>query len=94
MSEYTKIETTPEVAAVLRASHRHLAVFESFSDPNGRAFGGSGEVGRMETAFGFPNTDYPLLYCRTTWLIVADAPSARSEEKHEYWLCIGKQGEA
>jgi hypothetical protein len=91
MSEYTRIETTPEVAAVLRASHRNMAVFESFSDPSGTEFGGSGEVGRMETAFGFPGTDYPLLYCRTTWLIGIDAPGKRSEEKHEYWLCIAKQ---
>jgi hypothetical protein len=91
MSEYRQIPTTPEVWAVIRASHPKMQVFSSYSDPGGRAFGGSGETGRMETAYGFEGQDFPTLAARTTWEIDPKQPYTRINETHEYWLCVGRQ---
>lgn len=93
MSEYLQIPTTPEVWAVIRASHPKMQVFSSYSDPDGRAFGGPGEKGRMETAYGFAGQDFPTLAARTTWEIDPEQPYKRINETHEYWLCVGKKEE-
>lgn len=88
MSEYLKIPTTPEVAAVIRARHGSaLKCFESFSDPDGTFNGGTGTVGRMETAYGFDGATHPILWCKTTWIINPDKPHRRIDEEHQYWLC-------
>lgn len=89
MSEYKKIKTTPEVWAVIRASHPDLIVFSSFSNPDGRAFGGAGENGEMQTAFGVSGCDYPLIEAVTRWDIDQEQPYKRINEVHHYWLCVG-----
>lgn len=89
MSEYKRIKTTPEVWAVIRASHPNMQVFSSYSDPDGRAFGGPGEKGCMETAYGFDGQDFPTLAARTTWDIDPEQHYKRINEAHEYWLCVG-----
>lgn len=94
MTTHRKIKTTPEVWAVIRASHPELKVFYSFSDPDGRAFGGPGEFGRMETELGFIDQDFPVLAARTTWEIDPEQPYKRINEQHEYWLCVGVEDEA
>lgn len=89
MSDWIRIPTSAEVAAVIRARHgKELIVFGSFSDPDGRFNGGSGEQGRMETMWGFVNTDAPILEARTTWDIDVEHEHKRINERHEYWLCI------
>jgi hypothetical protein len=90
MSDFTKVQTTHEVWLAIHAAHE-LQVFSSFSDPTGTFAGGPGEVGGMETGYGLRGTDFPLLWARTTWRIGPN--DERSEEKHEYWLCIGKEAE-
>lgn len=94
MADYIKIPTSPEVWAVIRARHPELKPFSSFSDPDGTFNGGPGERGRMETSYGFPNADFPILEASTTWIIDHAQPSSRIEQKNEYWLCIGKQENA
>lgn len=88
MPDYKRIKTSAEVWAVIKARHPELRVFSSFSDPEGSFMGGSGTVGRMETAYGFSNGDYPLMEARTTWGINHDEPHKRMNEEHEYWLCV------
>jgi hypothetical protein len=89
---YVRIATSAEVAAVIRARHdKELAVFASFSDPDGTFNGGAGERGRMETAWGFKGADAPILEARTTWTIDRKQQHKRIEEKHEYWLCAAKE---
>lgn len=87
-SEYTRIKTSPEVWAVIKARHHvDLKVFGSFSDPDGDHSSGEG---RMETSFGLDGADYPLMEAKTTWEINPDPNKRyhRINEKHEYWLCI------
>jgi hypothetical protein len=89
MSEYNKIPTSAEVCAVIRARHNDgMTVFSTFSDPDGTFNGGSGERGRMDTAYGFKGCDWPLIEYRTTWEIDHSTPYKRVNEKCEYWLCI------
>ncbi len=86
---YKKIKTTPEVWAVIRASHPELTVFSSFSDPEGGSEYGDGTP-RMETAYGFRGGDFPIIEAKTTWEYAKDEekPRVRKNEKHEYWLCL------
>lgn len=87
---YKKIETTPEVWNAIRKAHPDLGVYSSFSNPDGRAFGGAGEEGLMQTAYGFPeSSDYPILAAETRWEIDSDKPYERINERHKYWLCVG-----
>ncbi len=87
--DYKKIPTTPEVWAVIRIAHPELKPFSSFSDPEGGHELGDRKP-RMETSWGFPSADYPLLEARTTWERSSDPkkPWLRENEKHEYWLCL------
>ena len=81
MSEWIKIPTSPEVWAVIRARHYDkLKCFASYSDE-----------GDMMTAYGFENTDYPILEARTRWDVDPEKSGNRLNEKHEYWLCVGKE---
>lgn len=89
MADYITIPTSAEVCAVLRARHgAEMGVFSSFSDPDGRFNGGSGEFGRMETAYAIKGCHVPLIEYRTTWEIDPEATYKRINEKHEYWLCV------
>lgn len=85
--DYRKVQTSPEVCAVIRAKHRELKVFSSFSDPCCDFNGGPGERGRMETAYGFDGSAVPVIEARTTWDIDPECDYKRFNEAHEYWLC-------
>ena len=86
MSEVVRIPTTPEVWAVIHASHRgHLRLYSSFSDPDGTFRGGAGVYGVMETEYSLDGTDYPILKARTEWNIRG---SQRLNETNKYWLCV------
>jgi hypothetical protein len=87
MSDFVKIPTTPEVWAVIHASHRgRIQVYSSFSDPTGTFQGGPGERGVMDTEYSLGGTDYPILKARSEWDIAADGK--KSNETHKYWLCV------
>lgn len=87
MSDFVKVSTTPEVWAVIHASHKgRLQLYGTFSDPDGTFGGGSGERGVMDTGYSLDNTDYPILWARTEWDIAPDGK--RSNETHRYWLCV------
>lgn len=83
---YKQIPTSAEVYAVIRARHRDLVVFSSFSDPDG-SFNG-GDTGTMETVLGFKDAGYPLIKIKTTWEINREKPYERNNAKNEYWLCV------
>lgn len=87
MGNYIQIKTSPEVWAVIRARHRDLEVFGSFSAPDGED--GNPEQGRMFTSYGFSDGDFPIIAAQTTWEIDRNNPANRRNEKHEYWLCVG-----
>lgn len=87
MSDFVSIPTTPEVWAVIHASHKgRVQVYSSFSDPTGTFQGGPGERGVMETAYSLGGTDWPIMRARSEWDI--DADGKRSNETHKYWLCV------
>ena len=89
MTDWSRTQTSAEVWAVIHARHRHeLKVLASFSNPDGRAFGGNGERGEMETTYGFSGCDYPFMEVRTTWDIDPEQPYKRVNEKHVYWLLL------
>lgn len=90
MAEYKRIPTSAEVWAVIMAKHRaDLHVFSSFSNPDGTFCGGSGQQGRMDTAYGFKGSDYPLMEASTTWDIIrTQGGEKRENEQHQYWLCL------
>lgn len=81
--------TSAEVWAVIKARHGGiLKVFSSFSDPGGTCLGGPGERGVMETTYGLPSADYPLIGARTQWRINPEKPHERIDEQHEYFLFV------
>lgn len=91
MRDYIRIQTSPEVWAVIRARHgNELRVFSSYSAPAGDP-NGDPTQGRMCTAYGFDSGDFPVIEARTTWDIELDengeSKPTRKNEKHEYWLC-------
>lgn len=91
---YEITETSAEVWAVIRAKHHaDLVPFSTFSDPDGTMFGGSGQNGRMETAYGFQGADFPIMEAVTTWDIDRSEPYKRLNEKHRYWLCLPRKSE-
>jgi hypothetical protein len=84
-------ETSAEVWAVLRARHgKEFVVFSTFSDPDGTQFDGDGTRGRMETTYGFRNSDNPIIGACTTWDI--GEGDTRSTEQTTYFLMIKKDG--
>lgn len=94
-NEFERIPTSPEVYAVIRARHgSQMTVYATFSDPDGTFNGGPGERGRMETVWGIEGCDFPILEARTTWDIDPDQSHKRINEKHEYWLLIGRKEES
>jgi hypothetical protein len=89
MQDYRTVKTTPEVWAVIHASHRgQLRVFGSFSAPEGNYLTGNMSIGEMFTSYGFKHGDYPIMEARTTWTISRENDSRRKDEKTEYWLCL------
>lgn len=85
---YKKIPTTPEVWSVIRASHRELTVFSSYSAPEGDMFGDP-SICKMMTEYGFSDCDVPIIGAETTWKRHPEEQYKRDQEKHKYWLCVG-----
>jgi len=93
MNNYKKITTTPEVWAVIRASHPELKVFSTYSAPEGDQFGDP-DVCKMMTEYGFDGCNYPIIGAETTWDRDPDPKSyKRQNEKTIYWLCVGIDNE-
>lgn len=87
--DYQRITTTPEVWAVLRASHgKSLRVFSSYSNPSGND--GLSSERQMMTEYGLPNTDFPIIGAKTTWE-QGEKEHDRVNVKTEYWLCVAKE---
>lgn len=91
MDDFIKVPTSRAVWQAIHAAHMP-SVYASFSDPTGTFCGGPGEIGRMETGYCLPGTDFPILWARTTWNIGPN--DERNDERHEFWLCVGKKEEA
>lgn len=90
MSDYVKVQTTAQVWAAIMDAHRpQLQVFESFSNPDGHAFGGGGARGETMIVYGFVGSDTPLIGARTTWDIWLNQEGQvrHKNETHVYWLC-------
>jgi len=92
MSDFVRVTTSAEVWAVIRARHgKDMVPFSSFSDPDGTFNGGPGEVGRMETTYGFAGSDFEFIGARTTWDIDPSRLHVRVNEEHRYWLSLPKK---
>lgn len=87
MSDYKRVATSAEVWAVIRARHPEMVVFRSYSAPDGDRFGDPSK-GKMFTSYGFQRGECPVMEAQTTWDIDQDAPHKRTNEQHEYWLCV------
>lgn len=91
---YRKIETTYEVyATLLRNFDGRLGVYESFSNPDGYAFGGGGREGEMFTKWGFKHATIPLMEAQTNfeleyYTVMGEFVSRRINERHQYWLWL------
>ncbi len=84
---YKKMVTSAEVWAVIRARHKDLVVFGSYSAPDGDQHGDPSQ-GRMDTSYGFYGSDYPIIEASTTWTINRDKSYERLDETTLYWLCL------
>ena len=86
-NEYSKVPTSAEVWAVLKARHgAELRVYGSYSAPEGDSFGDP-SIAVMMTEYAFEDAKWPLLGARTTWA-VGDASYPRKTESTQYWLCV------
>ncbi len=83
---YKKIPTSAEVWAVIRARHKDLVVFGSYSAPDGDQYGDMSK-GRMDTSYGFNDSEEPLIHASTTWTIDRGEPHNRIDEVTNYWIC-------
>ena len=90
--EYKKIPTTPEVWAVIRASHRELVVFSTYSAPDGEPHGNPDKC-RMMTEYGFKDFEFPTIGAETTWNKDPECSWGKLSEKHNYWLCVAVHDE-
>lgn len=87
--DHRKVPTSAEVWAVIRARHKDLKPFSSYSAPDGDQFGNPSQAVMM-TEYGLPNAPCALIGARTTW----DVPRPgmcqcdRPNEATEYWLCV------
>lgn len=97
-----RIPTSVEVYRAIVDKHagKGLGVFSSFSNPDGRAFGGGGEKGEMWTQWGFADANVPILEARSTWDIEEDISEetpriypGRTNEVHLYWLLVAQPGD-
>lgn len=92
-----RIPTTVEVYRAILDRHFHdLSVFSSFSNPDGTAFGGGGQEGRMETKWGFKGSVLPCLEAQSTWDIEWEVKfgqfiACRKNEVHLYWMLVPTQ---
>ena len=92
MEGYKKVKTTPEVYAVIHASHPTLKVFSTYSAPDGDSFGNPDKCVMM-TTYGFADCDYPIIGRKTTWDRNYEKPTARENLDDQYWLFIANGSE-
>jgi hypothetical protein len=83
---YPAYVTSREVWAVLHAAHQNLKHFGSFSDPTGTFNGGPATEGRMETSYGLPGADLPLIGVSTRWDIDPADTAKRVNERSTFYL--------
>jgi len=81
------VPTTSGVFDAILSVHSDMKLFSSFSDPTGTAHGGSGEQSVMETTWGLPDADYPLVGMRSTWNL-NDTGDRHGNGEHEFWLIV------
>jgi hypothetical protein len=87
MKDYKTVKTTKEVFDAIFKDHKDkLKVFSSCSAPEGDMYEDP-DFGRMDTSYGFDCADYPIIECRTTWLISKES-KYRGGEQTFYWLCV------
>lgn len=87
---FRRIKTTASVWSTIHKAHPELKVFGTYSAPGGDPHGNPYR-GRMMTAYGFEGCDYPIVEAETTWDIDTDNPFIRSNEQHEYYLCVARE---
>ena len=83
-----RIPTSAKVYCAIREQHPELMPFGGFSDPDGTLIATSTGQARMETTWGFPETDLPILETKISWDARPDKFAVRENEKAEYWLLI------
>lgn len=85
------IRTSETVYHTLLFKHeKDLVVFSTVSYPEG--YPGYSDMGEMYTEWGFKGRDLPMFAKRTTFDLGEQDEHGfriRTNEKHEYWLCIG-----
>ncbi|MCR4301929.1 MAG: hypothetical protein NUV51_09990 [Sulfuricaulis sp.] len=86
----TRITTSAEVYAVLRARHAgDMLAFGSYSAPEGEHHHPG--IGRMHTAWGLRGADHPLISIETEWDILHDGKRGRATSR--YFLHIARNEE-
>lgn len=85
MSKIKKIKTTPEVYAVIRASHPELIIFGTYSAPGGSYY--HPDIGIMRTSYGFKESEWPIIEVETRWDIDIDIDTGK-DKVSEYWLYV------
>lgn len=79
MTGYQRETTTPEVWAVLHASHPNMTVHGSNTQP---------ERGYIFTSYGFAGGYFPVVEAVTTWDVDPEKPHDRRNLVTRYWLCL------
>jgi hypothetical protein len=87
--DWEVVPTNGMVFDAIKTGHPDMLVFSSMSDPTGTAFGGSGEVSVMETTWGLPTADFPLIGLRSTWSL-NDTGDRHGSGTHEFWLVVAR----
>ncbi|MBW1711084.1 MAG: hypothetical protein JRJ73_14590, partial [Deltaproteobacteria bacterium] len=77
---YYSIFTTKEAwEAVYRAHRKDLHVFNAFTNMDN---------GEIMTEYGFSGAACPFMGAFTTWIVNPEKPTARINEKTQYWFCV------
>jgi hypothetical protein len=88
--DWDAVPTSSGVFDAIQSCHPDMKVFSSMSDPKGTAFGGSGELSVMETTWGLPGADFPLVGMRSTWNLNSEGDRHGNGE-HQFWLIVAKR---
>lgn len=83
--DHKLIVTTESVWLAIRASHKNLVVFSSYSNPSGND--GMTYQPQMMTEYGFKDSPIPLLRAHTKW-DRGEREWDRVNETHEFWICV------
>lgn len=88
MTDYKKIPTSAEVWLAIKERHPELVVFDSYHKEYGYAHGNPDKC-MMQTAHGFIDSDYPIIYAEKTWDKPKKVFDKKLNENCKYWLCVG-----